>query len=427
MSWGKDQEALTQEARLLASNPEEVFRELKVYGERIKSKPYLASDDQLEEILLKRGEPLIDLGLANYGANAKVVAALYKRAITSTDNLLEARYRRGLQIACLSNQSIKRVHFLFKFPDGLIGPEETARIVAGAGSAKDRNPSEGYGAARALICNPTIDEKVLEALYERKEPFSKIGDDCWELLVHTSIDNKRLTTREDTDDNPDMGNYGIQQSIFKLLSTAPVNTFWVRTLYSLLDSLDHQHTPTTDGIDHVLSRWAALKDRTDKGELIEGYSTDLSLRDEFRCLIAAMYGKGFKNNRMVTHGSSTASDLAVRCAYYGNGNLTLNEMKKGSKRDGEAYLLAVVMNDHVHNALDRTKLLEQQLGTVRYRKYAEQRSRRWKDEDGSDRKPEAKIEAIVADIDQRTAKMAQQISLLVGLIIIIAAVVIFKH
>jgi hypothetical protein len=373
MKRGKDQEALTQEARLLASNPEEVFRELKVYGEQIKSKPYLASDDELEEILLKRGEPLIDLGLANYGANAKVVAELYHRAVTTTDNLLEARYRKGLQIACLSNQSIKEVHFLFKFPNGLIGPEETARVVAGAGSAKDRNPSEGYGAAKALICNPTVDEEFLEALYERKEPFSKIGDDCWELLVLMSQDNKRLTTREDTDDMPDMGHSGILRSIFKLLAIAPVNNFWLRNLYGLLDSLGHQRMPTTDGIDHVLSRWAALKDRTDKGELIEGYSTELSLRDEFRCLIAAMYGKGFKNDRIIVHGSPTASDLAVRCAYYGNGDLTLNEMKKGYKRDGEAYLFAVVKNNHVHAADDREEVLEKQLGPGRYRRYAEQR------------------------------------------------------
>ena len=45
MPW--DRETLTQEARLLVSNPQEVFRELKVYGERIQSNPFRASSGQL--------------------------------------------------------------------------------------------------------------------------------------------------------------------------------------------------------------------------------------------------------------------------------------------------------------------------------------------------------------------------------------------
>lgn len=435
MSWRANQEALTQEARLLASSPEEVFRELKFYGERVKSDPYLASDEQLEEILFKRGEPLIDLCLANYGANKEVVAALYNRAVTATDNPLEMRYRKGLRIACLSNQSISSVHFLFSFPDGLIGPEETARIFAGAGSAKDKHPSEGYGAARALICNPMIDEDVLEALYEYKEPFSKLGQDCWELLVSISQDNKRLSTCEDNDAGPDMGHWRIQQSIFKLLGIAPVNMFWVRDLYALLDSLDFQHTAVPDRIDHVLSRWAELADHTSDGKLIEGDYTSLSMRDEFRCLIAAMYGRGFRDHRTIIFGSPSAADLALRCAYYGKGDLTIKDMKRGFKRDRDVYLFAVSLNTHVHDSEKQKKLLEDQLEfklalTARYRGYSEQRRKHWLKGLSSEQKPQEKIEAMITGIDQKTAVLTKQLNrvreLVIVVIIIVALIAIFK-
>jgi hypothetical protein len=67
---------------------------------------------------------------------------------------------------------------------------------------------------------------------------------------------------------------------------------------------------------------------------LEGYSTNLGSKDEFRCLIAALYGQDF--------GRATASDIALRCAFYGNAKLTKKDMKAGSKRDWSAYRFAVV-------------------------------------------------------------------------------------
>lgn len=105
--WEDEQERLTREGRLLVSSPEEVFRELKAYCQRIKknSRPFTGScDEQLEKGLLERGEPLIDLGLACYGASNEVLATLYKKATANTDNPAEIRYRKSLRIAFFSNE-----------------------------------------------------------------------------------------------------------------------------------------------------------------------------------------------------------------------------------------------------------------------------------------------------------------------------------
>ena len=97
----EEQERRTREARLLVSRPEEVFKELRSYGAQAKANRY--GDKQLEKSLLERGDPLIDLGLACYGSDKGMVGALYKNALITPNTPADARYLKGLRIACLSN------------------------------------------------------------------------------------------------------------------------------------------------------------------------------------------------------------------------------------------------------------------------------------------------------------------------------------
>ena len=115
MSWVDEQERLTRKARLEISSPEQVFRELRTYGQRIVV-DRSSYDEQLEMTLIERGEPLIDLALACYAANKEVVSGIYKRATAATDNSTEARQRKGLRIGCLSNQSVSAAQFSIFFP-----------------------------------------------------------------------------------------------------------------------------------------------------------------------------------------------------------------------------------------------------------------------------------------------------------------------
>jgi hypothetical protein len=200
----------------------------------------------------------------------------------------------------------------------------------------------------ALIRNPSIDDGLLEALYQRTEAFTQMPEERWCDLVSLSSENERLVTEKHYHDSPDLGFMGIQRAIFRLLEIAPVTIKWVWVLYRLLDKLAPQEVATPEKIDHVLARWATLDDRSD-GEVIEGHHTGLSIKDEFRCLIAALYGRGFVNNAFVVHGSPSAKDVAVRCAYYGRGDITANEMKAGYKRDKEAFVFAVLFNSRIYD------------------------------------------------------------------------------
>jgi hypothetical protein len=105
------------------------------------------------------------------------------------------------------------------------------------------------------------------------------------------------------------------------------------------------------------------------------------MKDEFRCLIAALYGKeaGYARNKTVV----LDTDVALRCAFYGSAELTSKEMHKGRERDGAAFVFAVLFNDHVYRKPELRKLLEEEhlyvydRFTARYLRRCEQLHKRW--------------------------------------------------
>ena len=173
-------------------------------------------------------------------------------------------------------------------------------------------------------------------------------------------------------DGPDLGFIGVQGAIFKLLEIAPVTQKSLDVLYSLLNGLDPEHVARPYKIDHVLERWSAVID-ADHGDF-----PSLKMKDQFRCLIAALYGKtaGYANNKTVV----LDTDVALRCAFYGSAELTSKEMHKGRERDGAAFVFAVLFNDHVYRKPELRKLLEVCVYgqfTARYLRRCEQLHKRW--------------------------------------------------
>jgi hypothetical protein len=83
----------------------------------------------------------------------------------------------------------------------------------------------------------------------------------------------------------------------------------------LLDSVDPQYVAAPDKIEDVLERWGSVVVNDYKENPAEGLFTSAPLRDEFRCVIAALYGRAFIDNKSVILGSANATDVALRCAY----------------------------------------------------------------------------------------------------------------
>ena len=163
LNWEAEQETLMLEARLLASRPEVAFDELKRLSEKIRAGTWdLEEEDKHEIALVSRNERLINLGLAAFGTNKEVTKALYKHALEPAEDASDASYKEGLRIGCLSNNTLPAVHTLLRFPESIIGPEETRRILA------EGNDNETL----ALIHNPKLSLDLLAELYRRQRAFA---------------------------------------------------------------------------------------------------------------------------------------------------------------------------------------------------------------------------------------------------------------
>ena len=351
MSWDDEQSKRIEGARLLLSSPDVVFQELKAISKQVRKHVLWTSESEtLEPILVERGVPLINLGLACYGTNKDTFKALYRHGIEPPSDAADEAYRRGLRIGCLSNVTIQKAHWVYDFPRDLLGEDEIQRILADA----------EFVEAETLICNPEISDDLLGQLYRREGPFAELADERLAQLVSSSGKNERLNTNEDDDHSPDLGHYRIHDAILQLVDTAPVNPRWMWALYTLLGSLNPSHVARTERLESILARWNSLVITDHDGNIHEGlFASNISLADEFRCLIAALYGTGLKKPELQM--ASKSSDVALRAACYANGDLTVGDMKTGLERDKGMFIYAAMYNSGIIFHREQRKFLEDSL------------------------------------------------------------------
>lgn len=338
--------------RLIVAPPDVVAKELAEYE---------ASGDwdgDLETALLARNDPFINLSLARCCQDRDVFQTLYDMSKDSTA-LPKPEIRDALRLSCLSNQ------WRGLLDESDLPRGEFNRII------KDGADDE----TEALLTNPSLSPFTLASLFEKSEPFSSLDEARLAKLISFATENPRITTEEDWVDEPDMGLYEIQEGIFRLLGWAPTTLDWVRVLRRLVNKLNpgQVHTPD-EPIDHILARWMIAKSEKNPerraglytptsryARLFGEVETELSPSEEFRCLVASLYGeyRSGDGSGYGISGASDSSDIARRCAFYGNAKLTKAEMQEGFDKDDEVYLLSVLNNMHIYWNEDLRRLLEE--------------------------------------------------------------------
>ena len=86
MLFQANQDQLVSYAQLCLSPAHVVFQQLKANAERPDIELYSYDHHTIEPELIKRSEPLIDLALACFGANAAVFRTLYNHSLSSSDD-----------------------------------------------------------------------------------------------------------------------------------------------------------------------------------------------------------------------------------------------------------------------------------------------------------------------------------------------------
>jgi len=394
-------EQRTRLARLLVAPPPVVYEELKSYSADVQASPYTAASEELEASLAARNDPLIDLAIASFGASHKTIGELYRKGKSAPLDGADAQYRQGLRLAVLANETIDSKGFLSRFPENTIGGAELAFVLT----------SSDWIEAETLILNPTVADDVLLALYRGNKFCEGIDEDRRLELVSISGRNERLHTRKDDEHGPDMGHYYLHKAIFAMLSTVPTSHKWLWSLSYLLKQLDPEQVSNEQSIDAVLERWILDENGeeerpTDRDKYTE---TGLSERAEFRCLIAALYGKSYGKKEVAIHGMADAADVARRCAYYGNAKLDVKAIAEGHEKDGEAFVFAAINNDDVLMNKQQRKIFEEQClngsHLHRYQQRCEQLHKRWK---WFDPRPTAEW-MVEEDAETHESKVEQQL------------------
>ena len=336
----------------LHSSSDEAFLALESYGRFLSGqRSFMAPDDELEQGLLLRQHPLIDLGLAKNASNPKLLAQLYHRAQLGTG---DAAQDRAVRLACLSNRVAAGILLTSSTVPGV--SHEELRRLALEGDADE---------VRALFGNPAV-RGVLRDLYRQVEAFAGLDPNRWAMLVRCTAGNAALN-RDDSDEHgPDLTAWDLQDALFEVVRTAPVTEDWVLTLLDLLLHVNPEHARARGGPEaarEALDRWKGLLiPRWDKqpGEQ-DGTLTRLSMVEELRCLIGALYGRQFANGKFVDLGTLADEDVARRCVAYANGRFSPEQMYEARDRDDAAFTLAALFNNELLRRPDTREVLREML------------------------------------------------------------------
>lgn len=318
------------EARLLVSPPEEVARELALYGEAIRRDPWTNRNGDMEFALFAREDPLIALALAGNACSTEIIGALFRRAHAKDRDPVREPYWRGLRIACVANPGV--------CPATWITREEASEYLRHAEMSE----------CDAFISNPKFESGYLKALYRGTAPFDKLQEERWAEFVHLSHKNPRLFEDRTDHENPDLEIGQIHEAIFQLLGKAPLTNQWLLALIQLVACLDPAVVYSPEDIGQVLKRWEGFKPDSESGPPPAGWLTDLPMHREFRCVVAAQYGRTLDRAKRnwKTHGDPNSHDEALRCAHYANADFTAEEAQSYLAKDHGVFSLGFLLHKH---------------------------------------------------------------------------------
>lgn len=338
MAWDHTTNPVITRSRLRLSSPEHVYQALEEYGDCWRARPYVVEDERLERELVGRNDRLIDLALAKNASTCSLVAQLYHRALTGTG---DAEYDRALRLASLSN----------RYAVGMLNSDGLRGTEARTDSELYRLAMEGDIEELATLLRNPGSRDLLQAVYARAAPLDVIPDDRWRLLVSSSVNNPALNEEHDSDAGPDRHAWHLQKAVFTLLATAPAEPQWVTALHQLLLEVNPARARgpgSEQEVLDVLGRWENVKVMNQyRKEEQAGRFTSLSLADEFRCLIAALYGRVFVDGKSVCAGQPDAADVALRCAYYGCTEMKVEAMQSAHEKDGDIFTFAALLNNNL--------------------------------------------------------------------------------
>lgn len=339
MVWDRKTPTSITLTRLLNLPPATVYEELKDFGSE-EDGLWMGRDHTIEEALLRRNDPLIDLGLAQYCASHDVASALYERGSLPIGDVT---YNKALRMAVLGNTLVPR-RIMGRDTFGVLTDEQVLALI-------NTDDKEKTDELYAMLINSGA-KKLLNKLYNEEKPFDQVPRDKFIRAIYWSHANPGIRDDDSNEHGPDMDAYGIREGLKRLMQTLPVTEDGLRTAYWLLKSADPHNAGSFDEDPTPLfRRWQPLELSADYKKYHDGDAHALDMKEEFQCMLASIYGHYSsktpdKKMKIIYLGSADSPELYLRCAYYARERkMTPEQMDKAHARDTDAFTLAALYND----------------------------------------------------------------------------------
>ena len=283
-----------------------------------------------EEALIARNEPLINLGLALWGYDAKTGEHLFRNG----DKTIKKAALEGCSVMdwympgnpSWVESSGVLWEILQAYNDSDISLE----------ADRDYTPLELLA---SFLRNRFIRYEVLTYLYERSGYFENLTDHHWVKAIGCTALNPRL--RPSYEDMMDFNKHrtidGMLRSAWKLFETMPVDEQSARILSDIGENITTPGTPgASDIIDlpATINRWK--RDNENANDVLPDYDKSPALFDPFvKCRF--QLAKHLPYDRKSDLKNS--DDVALRLAYYADTSIdTLEEFREYFEKDKDDFL-----------------------------------------------------------------------------------------
>ena len=187
----------------------------------------------LEYLLLRRKDPLIDLGLARFARSSSIIRRVYRRGGV------------GVRCAALSNSNVGPNLFTFLGQGWLNGSGLKDLVEIGTEAELE-----------ALVKNPSITDEAVERLLTRGQEFAEISDIRFLKALVWLGENPRISKpydRRHLDGYAEYSHNNIFNLVWELARSLPTDKDHAAVLCRLLDKA--QRPVRFEKIQQVIERW----------------------------------------------------------------------------------------------------------------------------------------------------------------------------
>ena len=277
-------------------------------------------DEETEEALRGRSNPLIDLALARYARFMETLRPIFQNSQPCG----------AVRLAVLSNTALSESVFN-PFPAGLFGERKQEAREQAAAWLTEAPRAE----LQALFENPRINDNFLSDLLERSKPWDALSDEHFATIVTILGRNERMwTPGEDfVDGFADSSYNAVFDSAWKLAESVEPSERWARALSYLYDRLETRAFSINEPLG-LVKHW---RPDPSNSKLVEKETKEYArgFLSDYQGVRKGLARLALRKDPNLLQGLLTSDDPGLRSAVYSDGCLTPEQLLAAYQQDGK--------------------------------------------------------------------------------------------